>query len=87
MTGREEFALMPEGRNTLSVRQFSDISASENYGESALKEREKECGLLAVNTGDRSYGHQRIAREKENTLGEEEKSEGRRVEARQKVYL
>ena len=78
---------MPEGRNTLSVRQSSDVSASESCEESALIAREKEYGLLAVSTGDRNYGHQRIARGKENTWGEEEKGEGRRVVARQKVYL
>ena len=85
MTGREEFKSTPEGRITLRVRQSSDISASEYWDESALREREKKYGLLAVSTGDRNYGHQRIAREKENTSDEEEKGEGRRVEARQKI--
>ena len=78
---------MPEGRNTLRVRQSSDISASEYCNESALREREKKCGLLAVSTGDCSYGHQRIAREKGSTSGEEEKGEGWRAVAQQKVYL
>ena len=69
MTGRdsEEFASMLEGRNTLRVRQSSDISASENCDELALREREEECGLLAVSTGDRSYWHYMTAGEKENT--------------------
>jgi hypothetical protein len=44
MTGKEEFLSIPEGRNTLRVRQFSDISTAEFCHESALIGR-KEGGV------------------------------------------
>jgi hypothetical protein len=88
MTGREAFTSMLEGRNMLRVRQSSDIALFEYCDESALRAREKKKdGSLAVSTGGRNYGHQMIAREKENTLGEDEKGEGLRVVARHRVYL
>jgi hypothetical protein len=66
MTGREAFSSTPEGRNTLRVRQFSDISASEYCDESALRDRKEKGGLLVVSTGVRSCRHQMIAGEKES---------------------
>ena len=89
MIGREESGSMPDGRNTLRVRQSSDISgpASKYCGKSALRGWKEEGGLLAVSTGDRSYRHRMIAEGKEKVWGEEEKDEGGRVEARQKGCL
>jgi hypothetical protein len=59
MTGKRELMLTPDGRNTLSVRQFSDMSAFEYCKElfnSKSEERQEGLDLQAADIGGRNCG-------------------------------
>jgi hypothetical protein len=89
MTGKDEPTPTPEGLNTLSVRQSSDIFASNCCRkENELRDREeRRGGLQAVGMGYRNCEHRMTAGGRGNTLASEEKSGGRQWEVRQMGYL
>jgi hypothetical protein len=80
---------MPEGLKTLSVRQSSDIFATDSCRKRSKfpDGEEQRTDLQAVSNCHRNYEHRSIVGETRNTWVGEEKSGGHRLEARQTKFL
>jgi hypothetical protein len=88
MTGKREFVLTLEGRNTLSVRQSSDMSAFKYYKELlAPRVRSDKRDLQAANIGDHNFGPRMIVWVQGRIWVEEGQNEAQQPEVRQKGYL